>query len=100
MNDDLISRDELYENMLYAMCGTGYQSVALREIELMPSVDAVPVIRCKECKHWLPHEQFGYDADNDEYHNYCGRLVPDDDYYAFTREADEFCSRAERKDNG
>jgi hypothetical protein len=50
MNDDLISRDELYENMLYAMCGTGYQSVALREIELMPSVDAVPVIRCKDCK--------------------------------------------------
>ena len=49
MNDDLISRDELYENMLYAMCGTGYQSVALREIELMPSVDAVPVIRCRVC---------------------------------------------------
>ena len=62
--------------------------------------ERVAVVRCKECKHWLPHEQFGYDADNDEYHNYCGRLVPDDDYYAFTREADEFCSRAERKDNG
>lgn len=60
----------------------------------------VEIVRCKDCKYWLPHEQFGYDADNDEYHNYCERLVPDDDYYAFTREADEFCSRAVRKDNG
>ena len=64
-----------------------------------PTVDAVPVIRCKDCKHWLPHEQFGFDYDNGEYHNYCALLVPeDDDYYAFTREADEFCSRAERKE--
>jgi hypothetical protein len=57
------------------------------------------LIRCKDCKHWLPHEQFGFDYDNGEYHNYCALLVPeDDDYYAFTREADEFCSRAERKE--
>ena len=57
--------------------------------------------RCKDCKHWLPHAQFGFDEGNNEYHNYCALLVPeDDDYYAFTREADEFCSRAERKDNG
>lgn len=69
-------------------------------VEEQPPVNAVPVIRCKDCKHWLPHAQFGFDEDNNEYHNYCGRLVPDDDYYAFTREADEFCSRAERKDNG
>lgn len=68
-------------------------------IDIQPTVDAVPVIRCKDCKHWLPHAQFGFDEDNNEYHNYCALLVPeDDDYYAFTREADEFCSRAERKD--
>ena len=61
-------------------------------------VDAMPVIRCKDCKHWLPHEQFGLDEDNGEFHNYCARLIPEDDYYAFTREADDFCSRAERKE--
>ena len=58
------------------------------------------LIRCKDCKYWLSHAQFGFDEDNNEYHNYCERLVPDDDFYAFTREADEFCSRAVRKDNG
>ncbi len=60
-----------------------------------------PVLtRCKDCKHWLPHAQFGFDEDNNEYHNYCELLVPDDDFYAITRESDDFCSRAERKDNG
>ena len=56
------------------------------------------LIRCKDCKYWLPHSKFGFDEDNEEYHNYCERLVPDDEYYAFTRNADDFCSRAERKE--
>ena len=80
-----------------AICVTWHDAVIL--IKSAPTVDAVPVIRCKECKHWLPHEQFGFDYDNGEYHNYCALLVPeDDDYYAFTRESDDFCSRAERKE--
>lgn len=57
------------------------------------------LIRCKDCKYWLPHSQFGFDEDNEEYHDYCERLVPEDDYYAFTRNADDFCSRAERRNN-
>ena len=60
-------------------------------------VDAVEVIRCKDCKHWLPHSQFGFDEDNDEYYDYCELLVPDDDYYAITRQAEDYCSRAEKK---
>ena len=56
------------------------------------------IIRCKDCKYWLPHSQFGFDEDNEEYHDYCERLVPEDDYYAFTRDADDFCSRAKRKE--
>ena len=56
------------------------------------------LIRCKECKHWLPHTQFGYDADYGKYHNYCERHLPDDEFYAFIKEADDFCSWAERKE--
>lgn len=55
-------------------------------------------IRCKNCKYWLPHSQFGFDEDNDEYYDYCELLVPDDDYYAITRQAEDYCSRAERKE--
>lgn len=54
-------------------------------------------IRCKDCKYWEQNAQHGFDEDNEEYHNYCARLVPDDDYYAFTREANDFCSYAERR---
>lgn len=61
-------------------------------------IEFTKVIRCKDCKYWLPHSQFGFDEDNEEYHDYCGRLVPDDDYYAFTRNADDFCSRAKRNE--
>ena len=60
---------------------------------------AKELIQCKDCKYWLPHSQFGFDEDNEEYHDYCERLVPEDDYYAFIRNADDFCSRAKRKDN-
>lgn len=57
------------------------------------------LIRCKDCKYWMPHTQFGYDEDSDEYHNYCKRHLPDDTFYAFMKEADDFCSWAERKKN-
>jgi hypothetical protein len=39
----LINGDELRENMLYVMCGTGYQSDVLMEIDMMPTVDAIPI---------------------------------------------------------
>lgn len=55
------------------------------------------IVRCKECKYWMPHSQLGYDEDNETYHDYCGKLIPEDDYYAFYRDADDYCSRAERK---
>lgn len=44
-----IDADTLYENMLYEMCGTGYQTLALRLIRCSPTIDAVPVVRCKDC---------------------------------------------------
>lgn len=55
------------------------------------------IVRCKDCKHWLPHTQFGYDEDNDVYYDYCAKLIPEDEYYAFQREANDYCSRAERR---
>ena len=69
-------------------------------INEISSADVVEVVRCKDCKYWLPHSQFGFDEDNEEYHDYCERLVPEDDYYAYRRNADEFCSRAERRTDG
>ena len=56
------------------------------------------LIRCKDCNFWMPHSQFGYDEDNGTYHDYCAKLVPEDEYYAFYRNADDYCSRGQRKE--
>ena len=58
------------------------------------------VVRCRDCIHWFQHTQCGFDEDNDEYHDYCGLLIPDDDYYAYTRKPDDYCSYGERREDG
>lgn len=68
---------------------------SIENIERLPSAQP-EIIRCKDCKFWLPHSQFGFDEESGEYHDYCEKLVPEDEYYAFYRNAYDFCSRAER----
>jgi len=79
---EVICREKVYENWQ-----KGYELVG-------------EVVRCRDCIHWFPHTQCGFDEDNDEYHDYCGLLIPDDDYYAYTRKADDYCSYGERKGGG
>ena len=49
-----------------------------------PTVDAVPVIRCKDCKHWFQGSCF-----IDSFSEY--------DDFNYEREETDFCSRAERR---
>lgn len=35
----LIDADDLYDNMLYEMCGTGYQTLALQVIRRAPTIE-------------------------------------------------------------
>ena len=51
-----------------------------------PTVDAVEVVRCKDCKHWAQLESGGF-CDNPE-----GLLCFD--------KPNDFCCYGERKDNG
>ena len=56
-------------------------------INNQPTVDAVPVVRCKDCIR-------RYDTDE------CPMwFLSEGQYYEFTRD-DGFCDRGERKDNG
>lgn len=59
--------------------------------------DWVKVVRCKDCKYWLPHTKCGVDKDNNEYHNYCKYHMIDELYPEFW-EAEDFCSYGERKE--
>lgn len=51
-----------------------------KEIETAPTVDAVEVVRCKDCKHW-----------EDGYFGYCTKIHTAMDY-------DAFCAYGERKE--
>lgn len=76
--------------------GVEKQGVWEDVINKTPTTDVVEVVRCKDCKYWLPHYQLGFDEENNEYHDYCSRLIPDDEWYAFTRSENDFCSYGER----
>lgn len=86
MNDDLISRSAAIEKIkpYGTLNGSalGYHSgavdCAIIEIERLPAVDAVEVVRCYDCKFW-------------DYGD-CYRLE-------LSRPTD-FCSYGERKENG
>lgn len=51
-------------------------------VKRMPTVDAVPVIRCKDCKHWQ--------CDDDE--TYCDELG------IFNTDMNSYCSYAKRRE--
>ena len=57
-------------------------------IDTMPNVDAVPVVRCKDCVQW---------------HRHCG-IKDSPNGHCFTHDIEmngyDFCSYGERKDNG
>ena len=82
--NDLISRSALLEKF-------AGESIMLRQIRqfihIAPAVDAVEVVRCKDCKHWLEDDDIGYCDNPDGLDNY--------------DKPDDFCSYGERRtDNG
>ena len=56
-------------------------NAVLESIDAQPTVDAVEVVRCKDCKYYEPAEKHCRGAGKAEY------------------EANDFCSYGERKDN-
>ena len=80
----LIDADEAYKVLTdYYHHGTEIQHKALKEaIERVPTVDAVEVVRCKDCR-WF---------ENDGYHTNCQIM-------RFCVEAEDYCSRGERRKN-
>ena len=73
-------------------------AVKVSSIENAPTVDAVEVVRCKDCKHCyqLIVDENGYwkNVENGGTHNLCIRNES-----TFDVRCDDFCSYGERKDN-
>ena len=81
----LIDADAL---KLEIACLYGSNPKYLNWLNHAPTVDAVPVIRCKDCKWYKTN----YSWDGKEY-----RICAIEAYEP-VRKADDFCSRAERKE--
>ena len=59
-------------------------------VDVMPTVDAVPVIRCRECKHYKWNDCFAEITREDGKKYYVS--------YIDSPKPDDYCSRAERKE--
>lgn len=67
MNNDLISRSGLLDSFDVCKvteydesgCGVEYEAVSVKAIEAAPAVDAVEVVRCRDCEHRSP-SPFGH----------------------------------------
>lgn len=88
----LIDADELRKDVLELPdCPNGYsdtfdKSLIIALVDEAPTVDAVPVVRCKDCKWYKTNYSW-----NGKEHRVCV-IEP----YEPVRKADDFCSRAER----
>ena len=71
---------------------TGEGIVYVQDIDEAPTVDAVEVVRCKDCKHFDNSEGIQWCKINSKF--YPGGF----DWHSFPE--DGFCSYGERKDNG
>lgn len=76
-------------------CAIGYHNGLNMAVSMAinaPNVDAVSVVRCKDCKHWM-HTGDGWgDCTNSRFH-LPGHPDPTMHHY-------EYCALGERKDNG
>ena len=85
----LINREALlsFEKMDADLCATCGEHHTVEDVIMMiktaPTVDAVPVVRCRECKWWQEDDDIGHCDNPDGLDNYA--------------KPDDFCSYGEKE---
>ena len=73
--------------------GVIHMVVPISEIDKLPTVDAVPVVRCRECMHWKPTgSKAGNSFSDMEYIGGC-------EFTNYCRRESDFCSYGERRED-
>ena len=70
---------------------TDFYKHLFQAIDDAPTIDAVPVVRCGECKYWLHMEDGFGDCTNRRFH--IPNIAPP------SMDKDDFCSCGERRSN-
>ena len=82
----LVDADKFILALMDAALSSVDEDTILDLVDSVPTVDAVPVVRCKDCKYWQDN--------NDNYpHEECRWG------HGETPDANDFCSYGERKEN-
>ena len=78
---------------LCATCGEHHTAEdVIMMIKTAPTVDAVPVVRCRDCQHWKPTgSKAGNSFSDMEYIGGC-------EFTKYCRRESDFCSYGERKE--
>ena len=97
---DALLRSEIQRCGCVPLIGSGYNDETSFKLILdkTPTVDAVEVVRCKDCKHW--HEETGWCYHHSHFVDSEGGFChpwESNDWKMLN--ADDFCSYGERKDN-
>ena len=95
--DDLISKIQVLDTIENFGILDGYSDRVelMNRIADLPSIDAVPVVRCKDCIH----RPKGTGANHDlEFPDYVCPCQCEDDYYSWMPKDDWFCKDGERKE--
>lgn len=82
---------KIYDDDSYDMFDVEFKSgkeFILDEIRRTPTIDAVPVVRCKDCKSWIP----GWITEDDDF------IPPSCKCKAGIWSSNSFCSDGKRKD--
>lgn len=80
----LIDSDKFILALMDASLSSVDEDTILDLVDSIPTVDAVPVVRCKDCKRWQRHSEVNRDYGG------CRR-------YSSTMRYDDFCSLGERR---
>lgn len=96
MNNDLISREALLEAIRTDVAPLTL-SMVFRHIHSAPAVDAVEVMRCKDCELWNEWDRAGHESLNNLSCS-CAYFSGEDGYTVCTAPND-FCSYGERREN-
>ena len=88
MKNDMISRQTAIDYINRALPNWSEdKETAIDCLDNIPAVDAVPVVRCKDCRRW------GHPIIGNEHRRFCrcygSAMLPDD-----------FCSRGKRMEDG
>lgn len=83
---------EFHGGSLNAAYRQGWNDAIDAIVENEPTVDAVPVVRCRDCKYWKTVEGVNLSKRV----KFCTYHIG----HQYARHDEDFCSRGERKDGG